>query len=234
MKRKLYDLLVPQSIKTKLYQMHVERYQLEEADQRQKYEASLPRAELSSAYISNLRVVPNKTELLGLMTKNSIVAEIGARRDGFSAKIIKITQPEKAYLIGHWPTSTTAENELAVINRQFAEEIQSGQVEIRNGDIADELRKLPDGSIDWIYLTSDNSYQNTFNLLEYCQLKLKNDGILAGANYSMGDWIKKHRYGVVEAVNYFCKKYGWEMILITNERNRSLSYALKRLGSHPG
>jgi hypothetical protein len=59
---------------------------------------------------------------------------------------------------------------------------------------------------------------------------VKDGGIIAGHDYTRyGGKYGMERYGVVEAVNAFCLKYDWEMIYLTHECHRHLSYALRKI-----
>ena len=94
-----------------------------------------------------------------------------------------------------------------------------------------QFEKFEDGLFDWVYLDSDHGYENVARELEICRKKVKIGGIIAGHDYVTGQWLKRERYGVVEAVNEFCHKYNWEMIYLTNEQHRNLSYALRQIAS---
>ena len=47
-----------------------------------------------------------------------------------------------------------------------------------------------------------------------------------------GNRVDDVRYGVVEAVNEFCVKRGWEFICLTCDSRRHLSFALRKTGAH--
>lgn len=229
MKRKLYHLLVPTYIKEKLYQMNADQYQLELAAQRKKIEQGLTPVELSPIYIRNLKVVTNLYELVKMMKKNATVAEVGVGRAEVSEIILMINQPARLFLFDDFGKSLEQDGGIEVICNKFKEEIQSGVVELCDGDPVTELSKIPEGSLDWVLLRSDNSYHNTASLLELACGKVKTHGVISGCNYTVGHWMSMQRYGVIEAVNSFCKKHGWEMIYLTNESNRQLSYSLKKI-----
>ena len=65
-------------------------------------------------------------------------------------------------------------------------------------------------------------------LLAYAP-KLKPGGIMAGHDYSMGNWVKGFRYGVIEAVHEFCVEHDWELRYLTVQRLERPSFAISRL-----
>ena len=58
--------------------------------------------------------------------------------------------------------------------------------------------------------------------------KLKPGGIMAGHDYSMGNWVKGFRYGVIEAVHEFCVEHDWELRYLTVQRLERPSFAISR------
>ncbi len=60
--------------------------------------------------------------------------------------------------------------------------------------------------------------------------KVKHNGIIAGHDYTMGNWDSLNKYGVIEAVHEFCVKYGWELVYLTVEPTENQSFAIKRIG----
>jgi hypothetical protein len=59
--------------------------------------------------------------------------------------------------------------------------------------------------------------------------KVKPHGIVAGHDYTLGNWADDCRYGVIEAVHELCVKDNWELRYITNETNQFRSFAVKKL-----
>lgn len=232
MKHRIYRTLVPKSIQGKLYQMYLQQYEHEQYLKRKECENSLPVFELSSGYIKNLRVVTDMDELFNLMPKNAAVAEVGSGDGQIAYKILAITKPKKLYLLDTWSDSTPQAIGRGVIENKFKAEINSGQVEIRQGAPVSELSDFDEACLDWVFLNTDSTYENTASTLKVCQEKVKAGGIIAGTNYAIGDWLSAERFGVIEAVNEFCKVQGWEMVTLTNERDRRLNYALKEISSY--
>jgi len=61
--------------------------------------------------------------------------------------------------------------------------------------------------------------------------KVKENGIIAGHDYIVGNWNGLIRYGVIEAVHEFCLKYDWEILFITAELSNNPSFAIRRIMS---
>lgn len=56
---------------------------------------------------------------------------------------------------------------------------------------------------------------------------MKKGGIIAGHDFIVGEIDVPWKYGVIEAVYEFCKKYNWEIIYLTMERGISPSFAIR-------
>lgn len=234
MKQRIYQLLFPKSFRESVYEHNVRQYKTLEYKKLKSIEKANPRSELSQVYIANLRLVTDRNALLNLMPTGSIVAEVGVERGDFSRRILSITKPEMLHLIDTWENHSINENLRNIVELKFTTEISSDQVILHQGDPVVELEKIDDGYLDWVYIDTDPSYETTTRELEICQIKVKDGGIIAGHKYTKGDWLIRNRYGVITAVHDFCKEYGWEMIYLTHESDRCLSYALRRINPEIG
>jgi cephalosporin hydroxylase len=85
-------------------------------------------------------------------------------------------------------------------------------------------------SLDWIYIDTNHQYQNTLNELRAYQPLIKRSGYITGHNYTIGNFRNGIRYGVVEAVNQFCNEEHWQLVYLTNEPQRFLSYGICAAG----
>lgn len=232
MKQTLYRILVPDSVREKIYEADVRYYQIEQHQRRLDTEAALPRSELSQVYIENLRILVDRNALLKEMPKRARAAEIGAGAGDFSNNILLINNPSQLYLIDLWPEYDWYSDEVEdVIAYKFKKEIEDSQVLLDRGTPLSALANYDDDYLDWVYVNSEPTYEMTTDVLELCRQKVKNGGIIAGNNYVTCDYIDMVRYGVIQAVHNFCKKHSWEMIYLTHESHRRLSYALRRIGS---
>lgn len=191
-------------------------------------ETLLPSIDLSEDHIKNLRILINREALIHVMPKNSVVAEIGVARGDFSEKILSITRPKELHLIDSWAHDRYSGMKEIVENR-FRQKIEQGQVHIHQGLSTVELEKFGKGYFDWVYLDTNHDYETTAEELVICQKKVNEGGIVSGHDYIKGNWIDKIRYGVIEAVNEFCVINNWEMIYLTNEVHRYLSFAIKKI-----
>jgi hypothetical protein len=183
---------------------------------------------LTSRHIKHLRVVKNRAKLLTLMPSNGIVAEVGVDEGNYSEKILSIAKPKILHLIDAWGSQRFGEDKFNKVQSRFAAEVERGQVVIHRGVSWDELQKFPDAYFDWIYLDTSHTYEDTAKELAVSRLKVKPDGLISGHDYTVGNIKRSLLYGVIHAVNELCINHGWEMIYLTHEPNRYLSYVLHR------
>ncbi|MFC1495130.1 class I SAM-dependent methyltransferase [Thermodesulfobacteriota bacterium] len=228
----LYKRL-PRFIRSFLYQAVLDQakkhVRQNERTKDQEIESAIPHIELSIEHIRNLQVLINRDSLLSVLPQHSVVAEVGVAQGAFSAKILSITNPRKFHLIDSWTHDVRYLDLMEKIESRFAQEIKQGQVFIHQGFSTTQLSVFDDGYFDWVYIDTSHDYETTLKELEICRSKVKDRGIIAGHDYVTGSWLSRSRYGVVEAVHEFCVKYGWEMIYLTHESNRHLSYALSQI-----
>ena len=184
-------------------------------------------AKLTSRHIKNLRVVTTRFKLLPLLPSNGVTAEAGVDEGNFSESILTLNKPKRLHLIDSWGSERFGENKFNKVQSRFMAQIESGQVVINRGVSYDELGKFPDAYLDWVYLDTSHAYEDTVKELEVSRLKVKAGGLIAGHDYTTGNIRKGLRYGVIQAVNEFCLKYDWEMIYLTHEPSRYLTYVIR-------
>jgi hypothetical protein len=206
-----------------------QKWRNEEKEKMVQINALIPRYELSRIHLQNAKLISNRTELLELLPKESICAEIGVNEGEFSEEILTMTAPSKLYLIDAWNDSFFHNGKKTMVEEKFSKLMQSGKVELKVGLSTDELPKFPDYYFDWVYLDTAHTYEITYAELDILKTKIKPNGIILGHDYVTGNWIDWFKYGVIEAVHEFCVKEGWEIIYLTNETHQHRSFALRKL-----
>lgn len=190
---------------------------------------AIPKVELQPRHIARLRVVTDRDAFLEALPKGGVVAEAGVDHGDFSARILAISRPQRLHLIDMWGSKRYHGGLQQHVRDRFAKEIAAGRVRIDLGLSTDVLKAYPDGLFDWIYIDTDHGYRVTAEELDIARTKVKPGGIIAGHDYTTGNWDGGVRYGVVEAVHEFCVKHDWELVLLTHETDRHLSFAIRPL-----
>lgn len=212
------------------YLFRIKKWRSYFSAQRSKVENDITKIELQSINIKNLKALVNRHELLSSLPKNSICAEIGVDHGDFSESILKITTPAKLHLIDAWAEDNRYHIGLkSLVENRFKNEIINGTVDLNVGFSMEVLVNFPDKYFDWVYLDTDHTYQTTKAELAILKLKVKSNGIIAGHDYTIGNWVNSYRYGVIEAVNEFCVNENWEMIFLTTETDQYRSFAIRKL-----
>jgi len=196
---------------------------------RDREEKNRTKIELKQENIQHLKTLLNREELLKCMPKNKVVAELGVDHGDFSEFILKITSPQKLHLIDVWEGGRYHDGLNNVVKTKFKKEIDEGLVEMNIGYSTEVLLDFPDNYFDWVYLDTDHSYKTTKDELALLKLKVKPGGIIAGHDYTIGNWVEHNRYGVIEAINEFCVNENWEIIFLTVEANYYRSFAIKKI-----
>ena len=182
-----------------------------------------PKIYLYERHIKNAKLLTNRVELLRQLPKGGLVAEIGVDEGVFSGHIYRICKPEKLYLIDSWNSKRYGLDKMNHVFHLF----DVINVDVLKADSVQSATMFKDYLFDFIYLDTDHSYELTKKELEVWRLKIKQSGIIAGHDYTKGNFKGLVQYGVIEAVNEFCLKHNWELIYLT--LGEFPSFAIRRI-----
>lgn len=221
MMKSLISRMAPRGLKRYM----VRRYEA----YRSGHEESVPKYELGPKHIANLRAVENRSQLLELMPRNGIAAEIGVNKGDFSEEILKRSHPAKLHLIDVWGSERYHKGLEDLVKGRFKPEIEKGTVEVNVGFSVDMSKRFENEYFDWIYIDTTHLYADTRDELEAYSKKMKPGGIIAGHDFVSGNWRSAIKYGVIEAVHEFCVKNDWELLFLTMELSIPRSFAIRKI-----
>ena len=198
---------------------------------RSRVEAALPATNLRPEHVARCRVVLDRQALLACLPPGGVAAELGVDQGDFTQQILDIAQPSHLHLVDSWATVRYDDGKARRVEQRFAESIQAGRVSIHRALSVQAAPTFADASLDWIYIDSSHAYDVTAAELRAYAPKIKPGGLMLGHDYSMGNWVKGFRYGVIEAVHEFCVEHDWELRWLTVQRLERPSFAISRRGA---
>lgn len=81
------------------------------------------------------------------------------------------------------------------------------------------VKVIPDGCLDFVYIDADHTFNSVVcDIIEWSK-KVRLGGIVSGHDY-----IKRKRWGVIDAVNLYCKHNKKELLLTEDIRSRGHSW----------
>lgn len=184
---------------------------------------------LGEKHIRSCQLVLNRRAMLQRIGYQQVVAELGVNKGSFSAEILRITRPAELHLVDAWDSTRYNDSIFKEVSTRFAEQIASGRMKIHRALSVAAAESFDDAFFDFVYIDTDHSYTVTKQELQAYAPKIKPHGIIAGHDYSMGNWRKKYRYGVIEAVHEFCVTCNWEFAFLTLDYAENQSFALRRM-----
>jgi predicted O-methyltransferase YrrM len=187
------------------------------------------RSKLEDKHLQNCRILSNRLELLNLMPKAGIVAELGVDNGYFSEIIMGVNKPSKIYLVDPWDTSRYNDSKYQKVFKKFEHYIKSEEVLLVRGLSTEVSTRFEDDYFDWIYIDTDHSFQTTFMELVQYAPKMKKEGIICGHDFVLGNFAGLIRYGVIEAVTKFCLEFNWEFIYLTFDHDDNPSFAIRKM-----
>ena len=193
-----------------------------------------PRVHLRYEHTAGGRLVLNRRELLTHLANRAVVAEIGVGAGRFSEVILREAEPHRLHLVDSWASQRYGDELRQSVENQFAPEIMSGQVSVHRTDSRGGAALFPSAYFDWIYIDTGHSYELTRDELRLYSAKVKGSGVIAGHDYSLGNWPRRKRYGVIEAVHEFCVQYRWRLAFLTVDPNEGQSFAIVRCSNGCG
>src|SRR5262245_10184860 len=197
--------------------------------ERRSQAARLPKTDLAERHIRHVTLLPTREHLLDCLPAGAVVAEVGVDRGFFSTEILKRTKPRKLHLVDAWGDERFHEGLKKSVEQNLAAEIHAGVVEINRGMSTAVLATFAPAYFDWVYIDTDHSYETTRAELALARTRVKPDGIIAGHDFTVGNWIDGIRYGVIEAVREFCVEHDWEIRYLTTQSDGHDSFALRAI-----
>lgn len=156
-----------------------------------------------------------REQILALVPKNSICAEIGVWKGAYSKKILKIVNPAKLHLIdpwefldqfpGRWYGGSIAKDQAdmdIILNKVQSFFRNYENVSINRGYSNIILLDFPDSYFDWVYIDGNHEYEYVLDDLKLSYEKVKPNGFILGDDYN---WKPENNYPVKRAVNDFLK-----------------------------
>lgn len=221
--------IIPKAIKNQIYNYYSKAIRNDHYRISVEREKHIPEFELKEMHLQNLKVLPNRSDMLEQLPKNGVVAEIGVDKGDFSLQILIKTQPKKLHLIDLWGSERYNQYKRKEVELKFEKEILSKNVAINFGYSTKVVDMFEDSYFDWIYIDTDHSYETTKEELKLYSSKIKVGGIIAGHDYVEGFWNGLVKFGVIEAVNEFCVCNNWEFIYLTMENREHRSFAIRKI-----
>ena len=182
-------------------------------------ELELP--EMPESAMRQTALIADRYELLRRLKQGSRGAELGVNKGVYSQAILEIVQPELLHLVDTWTDKQIY---------QHCQELFDGQEQVKMHKTysLQFLKEQEADSLDWVYIDTDHSYKTTLEELNESARVVKSDGLICGHDYTLISSKGILRYGVVPAVNQFCKEQGYQLAFLTHEAHRHLSFALKK------
>jgi len=197
--------------------------------ERRTVEYKIPKVNLAEKHLSNARLLINREELVKLMPKHGIVAELGVDEGEFSELIIQHNQPKKLHLVDIWANERYSEEQKIIVEEKFKDKIASKEIEINLGKSLEMAKVFSDDYLDWVYIDTTHTYEMTIAELEAYESKVKPGGFIAGHDFTRWDRKGFVRFGVIEAVCKFCDNFNWEIVYLTMELDNNPSFALRKI-----
>lgn len=156
------------------------------------------------------------------------VCEVGVRYGGYFKRLL-IDGIEKAYAIDIWDEyKTSSQNDIGYSKERLVNSFldfknkfgPDKRVVIIKKLSQDAHLMIEDGSLDFVYIDADHTYEAVFSDLENYYPKLRKGGILSGHDF-MEYSFRGVKFGVVEAVVDFTNKYGLALHVTNESRFKS-------------
>lgn len=167
-------------------------------------------------------------EMIAELPVGMIGVEVGVQRGVFAAQML-CTRIKQLHLVDCWrPTPNGSadpanideggheENYRFTLNR-FLYNIAEQRVVVHRATSIQAAARFSESSFDFVYLDADHSYAAVLTDLEAWAKTIKPGGCLMGHDYVDDEASRRMGFGVVAAVDEFCRRHPWEIVAVTNE-----------------
>jgi hypothetical protein len=176
-----------------------------------------------------------RNDLIDILPKDLVVAELGVFRGEFSNEIYNRMHPSHLYLVDIWEGTmgsgdkdgqnhVTIHNMEEVYHQIKDKYIDTTNIEVIRSRSLDFLNSKPNDSFDMIYIDADHHYAAVKADLITSYHKLKDGGYLLGHDYIHNPYEP----AVIEAVTEFCNEYNQTVEALTKDGCPSFLIKVKK------
>ncbi len=164
--------------------------------------------------------------LLDEIPKGGVGCEIGVWKGDFSVRLLRATKPRRFVAIDPWRFAPEHPDRLyggviaadqAQMDGIFMSVCQRLSafpgVQILRGPSVEMMERLPDKSLDWIYIDGDHSTDAALADLRLAWRKVRPDGLIMADDC---DWQPHNNFPVLQAVKQFVSETGVQGARILN------------------
>jgi hypothetical protein len=166
-------------------------------------------------------------ELKKILNPNPVCMEIGVLTGTFSKQLLDNLHPKELHLVDPFEngidpisqkevydslqikTAYSDEKCLSEVKQLFKSEIEQNIVFINKNFSTDAIKQYKTKKFDFIYIDACHIYESVLWDLENYIGKIKKGGYIGGHDY-----FGHPDFGVIKAVDEFCEKHGYEIILL--------------------
>lgn len=160
---------------------------------------------LQQENLHDARLYASRDEMLNVLPKFAIGAEVGIFRCAFTEVILKRTEPSKLHL---FDIDSVA---ISLAKGNYADRIAADKIEVHHGDSATALSAMGDSYFDWVYVDGDHGYHGVRRDIDALYSKVKPGGLIVFNDYTFFDPLSLSKFGVMEAVNELCNERGLQV-----------------------
>lgn len=172
-----------------------------------------------------------------LISRDTVVAEIGVFKGTFARQLYDMLSPSKFYLIDLFSGRTCSGNEdgnnviWTNMDNEYLQVIEYARdkpsISVIKYDSSSFLSTLPDNTLDMIYIDGDHGYEGCKKDLLEAYKKVKNGGYICGHDYEMNMSKAQtvYHFGVKQAVDEFCLTFN--QVIVAKGNDGCVSYAIE-------
>ena len=195
---------------------------------------------LSREHLADARLYADRWHMIENLgpKKLGAVAELGVALGDFSKALIQRYEPDIFYAIdlftlheypSLWDRSSASIFEGKTHADVYLDRMQAyrNRMSIRQGDGADELAKLPDASLDLIYVDGSHFYDNVVRDSAVSFRKIKPGGMIIFNDYIIWSHLENMWYGVIPVVNDLVVNKGGKVVAFALHPNMYADIAIR-------
>ncbi len=142
----------------------------------------------------------------GLLGPRASICEVGVRRGDFSIELLEVFHPSQLLLV---------DIDISQIYKSVSDH---PRVKVVKGISWEVLARLPDDSLDYLYVDGDHSRDGVYEDVKVAHLKVRPGGIIQFNDYTNWSVMERQPYGVLDVVNDYIESNDAQVVGLSLER----------------